>query len=431
MTERSTEAVLDPLRHASWRFGVLVAVLVVYTFLFLFAWSLQLQHGLVVTGLGDWGPGGGIPWGFYIGTFIWWIGIAHGGIAVSAAVRVFKVDDFEPIARIAEVLTIIALSMAAANIIFDLGRPDRLFNTIEMLPSTIYHSPLAWDITVIALYFVLSITYLILTLRSELHAIRDRLPTYLQPLYSLFLLGYRPEEDEKMERMAWWLAIAILGLVPLLSGGVVPWLFGLIGSQPGWFGAAAGPSMLIESLASALAMVTIVAATFRYVYDWEFIDRDVFRGLAKVLGFLALAVLWFFLQEVLPGAYAPPTESATMTQALLKMPMFWLSVIGINIGMLYLFLGLIRPRLFKLPLVVLAAASITLSIWMKKVSFVVEGLLHPSYPPLTNLYPEGVYAPSPIELTITLGSIILAILLFAVATKVIPMVEIDTEEVES
>jgi molybdopterin-containing oxidoreductase family membrane subunit len=430
MTEASMEEVLAPLRNTTWKFGVLVSVLVVYTGLFLYAWYLQLQHGLVVTGLGDWGPGGGIPWGLYIGTFVWWVGIAHGGIAVSAAVRVFKVERFDAIARIAEVLTVIALMMAAANIVFDLGRPDRLFNTLEMLPSTLYHSPLAWDITVITLYLVLSVTYLLLSLRAELYALRDRLPGYLQPLYSFVLLGYRPAEDEKVDRMLWWLAIAVLGLVPLLSGGVVPWLFGLVGAQPGWFGAAAGPTMLMESLASAVAMVFIVAAVFRYAYDWTFIDEDVFRGLAKVLGFLALAVMWFLLQEVLPGLYAAPTQSQEVTSALLEMPLYWVAIVGINVGMLYLFLGIIRPRFFYLPAAVVASVLITGGIWTKKVLFVVEGLLHPTFPPLTNLYPSGWYVPSLIEVTIAGGSLVIAALLFAMATKLIPMVEIDAEEVE-
>ncbi len=431
MSSVSTDRVLAPLRNTTWKFGVVVAVLLVYTGVLLFAWFLQLQNGLVATGLGDWGAGGGVPWGLYIGTFVWWVGIAHGGIAVSAAVRVFKVEQFEPIARIAEVLTIIALMMAAANIVFDLGRPDRVFNTIAQLPSTLYHSPLAWDVTVITLYLVLSLTYLILTLRRELYAVGSRLPRYLQPLYRFVLLGYRPAEDEKIERMAWWLAVAILGLVPLLSGGVVPWLFGLIGAQPGWFGAATGPAMLIESLTSAIAIVIIVAATFRYAYDWEFIDEEVFRGLAKVLGFLSLAVLWFLLQSVLVGSYAAPTHVEQVTQTLLGMPLFWAAFVMINVGMLYIFLGLLRPRFFGVPGVVGASVLITLAIWTKKVMFVVEGLLHPTFPPLTNLYPTGWYVPTLVEFTIAGGTIVLAALLFAIATKLIPMVEIDTTEGEA
>lgn len=425
------DRVLKPLQTTTWRFFVVLVVLGLGLLLFLEAWVTQLRSGLIVTGLGDWGSGGGVPWGMYIGTFVWWVGIAHGGIAVSAAVRVFKVDQFKPIARIGEIVTLVALPMAAANIVFDLGRPDRLFNTMEMWPLTMYHSPLAWDVAVVTLYLVLSMTYLTLTLRAELYALRGKVPRYLRPIYFALLLGYRSSEDEKTEQMAYWLAIAILALVPLLSGGVVPWLFSLLASQPGWYGASTGPAMLFESLTSAIAVVVVVAAAFRYAYDWEFIDSEVFRGLSKVLAFLALAVLWFLLHDTLTGIYAAPVHEELLTNTALGLPLFWVALSGLGLGTVYLLATLVRPSLYRLPAFVAASIAISLSIWIKKLLFVVEGLLHPTNPPLSQLYPGGSYTPTLVEWVVASGTIFLAALLIVLATKVIPMIELDAEEVET
>lgn len=426
------DRVLYPLENTSRRFYVVLALFVLATGLFLAAWAYQLRMGVwAVTGIGDWGISGGVPWGLYIGAFVWWVGLAHGGIAISAAVRVIDIDRFAPIARISEILTVLALGMAAMSIVLSMGRPDRVFNTIIWWPATVHHSPLAWDIAVITLYLVLSLTYLGLSLRAEIAALRDRLPARFSLLYSVLTIGYSQSEDEKVEQVLWWLAVAILALVPLLSGGVVPWLFSLIAAQPGWFGAAAGAAMLTESLTSALAGVIIITAIFRWTYDWDdIIDDRIFRDLAIVLAFLALATIWFTMHDILTGAYSAPLNIGALTTAMLQLPFFWLAVAGLVFSVIALFVMIGWPeRFFSIPALVIVSAILSITILNKKVMFVVEGLMFPTVPPLTNLYPQGTYSPTIVEWWLFIGTIVLVGLGFLLATKVIPMVELDPEEV--
>lgn len=426
-----TQRVLAPLQTTTRRYYVLLAILLFGGFVFFIAWVTQLREGMWVTGLSDWGTPAGVPWGLYIGSFIWWIGIAHGGIFVSAAVRVFKVDRFKPIARIGEVLTLVALPMAAANIVFDLGRPDRVFNTIQQWPLTVHHSPLAWDVTVVSLYFVLSITYLVFSLRDEIYALRSRLPGYAQPIYSVILLGYTPGESEKVEQMTWWLAVAILAIVPLLSGGVVPWLFGLIGFLPGWYGAGTGPAMLTESLTTAVALVIVAAAAFRFAYGWDdMIDDDIFKGLNLALVFLTIATLFFLLHDVLTGIYLAPAHISVVTETLVAMPLFWAAAAVIAIAHVYLLSQALGWIEFTFPGTVLASIGVALAILVKKVLFVVEGLMYPSVPPVANLYETGQYVPSLVELAIMIGSLVVAALLFVIIAKIIPMVELPEHSLE-
>ncbi|WP_254863043.1 NrfD/PsrC family molybdoenzyme membrane anchor subunit [Halovivax gelatinilyticus] len=421
------ERVLRPLHNTTKGHFALLVVFGLAALWLLVAWVYQLRGGMMtVTNLGDWGTAGGVPWGLYIGAFVWWIGIAHGGIAISAAVTVFKIERFRPIARIAEVLTVFALGMAAANIVFSLGRPDRIFNTIVQWPLTVYHSPLAWDIAVITLYLVLSLTYITLSLRDEIYALRPRLPWWLGPIYSVILLGYRPAESEKVEQITWWLAVAILALVPLLSGGVVPWLFGLIAAQPGWFGAAAGPSMLVESLTSAMAFVIIVVAAFRYAYGWEdMIEEAILVDLSKVLALLVLATIWFVIHDVLTGLYLAPAHIDVITETMLTLPFFWLAIGGLLVSFTYLAATVLRPDWFSIPVLVVVSGVVAISILNKKVMFIVEGLMHPSVPPLTNLYPAGEYFPNWVEWSLVLGSIVLVGLGFVIVSKIIPMIELE------
>ena len=431
--EIDPERVLKPLKTTSKQYYILLGLFTLALLLFLEAWVHQITYGVgAVTGIGDWGISGGVPWGLYIGGFVWWIGVAHGGIAISAAVRVINLDKYRPIARIAEVLTVLALGMAALNIVLSMGRPDRIFNTIVQWPFTVHHSPLAWDIAVISLYLVLTLTYMTLSLRSEISALRHRLPTWLAPLYALITLGYNPDEDEKIEQILWWLAVAILALVPLLSGGVVPWLFSLIAAQPGWYGAAAGAAMLTESITSALALVLIMTIVFRYAYGWhDMIEDGILRDLTIVLAFLALATIWFTMHDVLTGYYIAPVNIGALTAGMLELRFFWLAIGGLVLSVVLLFGMIGWPEwFFKTPLLVGVSALLAITILNKKVMFVVEGLMYPTQPPLTNLYPTGVYSPTLVEWILFLGTIMLAGFGFLVISKVIPMIELEKEERE-
>lgn len=431
--EIDPDRILAPIEQTTRRFWILLALLIVGLLFMLESWSHQLEHGIfAVTGLGDWGIGGEVPWGLYIGGFVWWVGLAHGGIAISAAVRVLNIDRYRVIARIAEVLTILALAMAAFNVVLDLGRPDRIFNTILQWPMTVHHSPLAWDIAVLSLYLVLSLTYLTLSLRGEIYALRDRLPRYFSPVYAFITFGYRPAEDAKVSQILWWQAVAILALVPLLSGGVVPWLFSLIGAQPGWYGAAAGAAMLTESLTSAVAGVLIVAVVFRYAYGWHDIIEDrIFRDLAIILAFLSLGTLWFTLHDVLTGVYMAPVNIAAMTDGMLGLHFFWIAIVGLVGSVIVLFAMIAWPdRFFNIAALGIVSGVLAITILNKKVMFVVEGLMHPTQPPLTNLYADGWYTPTLSEWVLFSGTILIVAIGFLVLTKVIPMIEVDSIEVE-
>lgn len=429
--EIDPEEVLHPLNTVSKKYYLILGVFTLGLLLFLEAWVHQITYGVAaVTGIGDWGISGKVPWGLYIGGFVWWVGVAHGGIAISAAVRVIKLDRYRPIARIAEVLTVIALGMAALNIVLSMGRPDRIFNTIVVWPFTVHHSPLAWDIAVISLYLVLTLTYMTLSLRSEIDALRHRLPKWFSPIYALITLGYKPEEDEKIDQILWWLALAILALVPLLSGGVVPWLFSLIAAQPSWYGAAAGAAMLTESITSALSIVVIVTVTFRYAYGWhEFIEDKILRDLVIALAFLALGTIWFTMHDVLTGYYIAPVNIGALTAGMLKLSFFWIAIGGLVLSVVLLFAMIGWPdRFFKSPLLVAVSAMLAITILNKKVMFVVEGLMYPSRPPMTNLYPTGVYSPTLVEWILFIGTILLAAYGFLIISKVIPMIELEKEE---
>ncbi len=425
MRSQVEEPALRPLIHTSKTFYLIAAALAAIVVWFLFAYWVQLRTGLVVTGLRDWGmPLMGAPWGLYIGNFIWFVGIAHGGIAISATARLLKLEQLRPIARMAEVLTVITLLIAGLNIIIDMGRPDRIFNIITHYGSRVFESPLVWDFTVIMLYFILSTTYLYLTMREDLASLQQRFPRRWQWLYRPMLVGYTPEEKPKVEQIAWWLAICVLTLMVLLSGGVVPWLFGLMGSQAGWFGSGLGPYFLAAALTSAIAGVIIIAAILRRAYGWEqYIKPRVFRQLGILLAVFISFYLWFMLHEQLTMRFAGPTAELSISNALITgrfAPIFWtMVVVGFLIPLAYLFIQAASAKAFRLGGIVTASILIVIALWVKRILIVVPSLLYPRLP-----YPPGSYSPTWVEWSIVAGTLAVAGLLYMLFIKLFPVMEL-------
>ncbi len=430
-TEVSRADLLRPLHTTTKQYWLLFVAALVVTLVFVYAYSLQLRHGLIVTGLADWGSGGGVTWGIYVGGFVWWVGIAHGGIILSAAVRLFKMERYTPVARLAELLTIGALSMAGLFIVIHLGRPDRVVTSIiAAYPETVHTSPLVWDVTVITLYFVLTGTYLLLTLRHDIHQLRGQLPDRLDPVYTLLTVGYTESEDRVSQRLVWWLALGIIILAPLLlHGGVIPWLFALLPSMPGWYGAVQGPQFLTIALTSAIGSVLVLALAFRKAYGWEhIITDDVFRGLGLWLGLFAMLFLWLQLQQVITGVFAAPIDVDQATAAKLNDPIYWVAIFGVILALAYLAAQALQPHVFSLYGTVAAGILVVTATLIEKTFFVVEGLMYPSF----GLYASvpGEYTPSWVELSAVAGSLAMVVIFFLIVAKVIPVVELHAIEGE-
>lgn len=424
-----TETILRPIHgRPTRRFWIVLALALAGLLWYAQAYVFQLQNGMVVLGIGDWGSAGGIPWGLYVGSFIWWVGIAHGGIIISAAVRLFRLQTYKPVARLAELLTLIALSVAAFYIVVHLGRPDRVVSSIlPNWPQRVQTSPLAWDVTVITLYFVLTATYLFLTIRADIYSLKGRLPRLFAPVYALLLIGYRPEEKKKVEGMAWWLALAVIILAPFfLHGGVIPWLFALLPGQPGWFGAAQGPQFLTIALSSALGSVLVMAYIFRKVYGWEeLLDDNVFRGLSRWLALFAMLFLWLQLQKIITGVSIAPDAINQSTSATVEEPLYWLAIIMVGAALAWYGLQMLFPGLFTVERTVAAAILPVMATLIEKFLFVVEGLMHPVFSLYSGV--PGFYNPSWIELSSLVGAFSLVVLFFLVVSKIIPVIEVEVE----
>jgi len=416
VTDRQ-EKIMRPLLHTSREFWPFIVALTLITVVFIYAYMIQLTKGLGVTGLND-----TAIWGVYIVNFIYFIGLSHAGIAISAAVRIMKLYRYAPIARMAEVLTLASLMMAGLSIVIDLGRPDRSFLLVTKFAARIGSSPLLWDITAVATYLILSTTYLYLPMREDLRVCRDRMTGWRKKMYEITLPGYGEDEAPVIRRLAWWMAVTILPVMVMVHT-TVSWIFSLLSNRPLWFGAAAGPYFIAAAVASGIASVVVIAAVLRKLFHWEdILTPEIFRGLGNFLSIMTLIYLYMMLVEQVTARFAGPAGEFFVSEAWLFgefATIFWsITTIGLVLPCVYLLIQAFRPGKINITMTAFVSLAIVIAMWFKRFIIIVPTLTVGGSPLLA-------YTPSWVEIAILAGSFSALALIYTILLKLIPVIEME------
>ncbi|MDH3498533.1 MAG: polysulfide reductase NrfD [Acidimicrobiia bacterium] len=419
------DTTLGPTRRTSARYYTLVGFLIAVLAWGIYAYYLQVRDGLVVTGMSD-----RISWGLYITMFVFFIGISHAGTLISAILRVSNATWRTPITRMAEFITVVALSTGALFVIVDLGRPDRL---IHVLIYGRWQSPIVWDVTAVATYLAASLIYLYLPMIPDLALFRDRMSSSTSALkrglYRALSLDWADTQQQKaaLHRAIGVMMILIIPIAVSVHT-VVSWIFAMT-LREAWNSTIFGFFFVAGAIYSGIATLIIVMAILRKAYHLEeYITRKHFQYLGYLLAAMAAVMIYANISEYVTTGFKLEEGGEFLFRQLFVAefaPYFWF----------YLIAGLLLPPMFMLikPLrtvgaIVVAAIFVDLGMWVERYFIVVTGLRAPllSYEPAS-------YAPTWIEWSITAGGFALFALLITVFVKFFPIMAVweMTEERKS
>ena len=99
------------------------------------------------------------PWGIWIGfDILCGVGLAAGGFTLVAVVHIFNIEKYHPILRPSILTAFLGYLLVVFALLFDLGRPDRLWHPLVMWNPHSVMLEVAWCVTlyttVLALEFV-------------------------------------------------------------------------------------------------------------------------------------------------------------------------------------------------------------------------------------------------------------------------------------
>ncbi len=414
--ERLEQTALAPVVNTSRWYYLWVAFLLAVLAWGLYAYSVQLRDGLIVTGMRD-----RISWGLYITTFVFFIGISHAGTLISAILRVTQAGWRTPVTRMAEFITAVSLACGAMFVIIDLGRPDRLLNVII---HGRWQSPIVWDVVAITTYLTASLMYLFLPMIPDLALFRDRLPGKVPRwklwIYRIFSVGWVGNNSQRRS-MASAIALMMLLIIPIAVSvhTVVSWIFAMTLREP-WNSTIFGAFFVAGAIFSGIAVLIILMAVLRKVYHLEeYITEKHFKYLGFLMTAMAMIMIYGNLSEFITVGYKLEGEGEFHFEQLFLgqfAGFYWYYFIG---GLIVPCLLTLLPWTRNIRGVVLAAVLVTVAMWIERYFIVVAGLRVPLMP-----YEPASYTPTWVEWSVMAGGFALFALLITIFVKVFPILSV-------
>lgn len=339
-----------------------------------FVWGLG-----AVTALSD-----RFPWGLWIGfDVLCGVALAAGGFVIAGAVYVFNLQKYHPVVRPAVLTAFLGYLLVVAALLFDLGRPYRIWHPIIYWQHHSVMFEVAWCVTLYT---------------------------------SVLALEFSPLVLERF-RLTWALRIVKAVTVPLVIAGVVlstlhqsslGSLYLIVPEKlyPLWYSPLLPVFFFVSAIAAGLAMVIVESNISSRAFKRS-LESDILADLGKGAAWvLALYAVLKFGDLLARGAW-PLLLVANAQSAL-----FWIEM---NLGVV-LPAGLLATRrvredpsrLFR------AACLVVGGVVLNRLNVSLVGML---------FYTGPVYVPSWMEIVVTLTLISLGVVAFGLAAKYLPVFE--------
>ncbi|MDA0988370.1 MAG: polysulfide reductase NrfD [Chloroflexi bacterium] len=389
----------------------------------------MFNQGLGVTGLNR--P---VMWGFFITNFVFWIGISHAGVMLSAILRLVQAEWRRPATRAAEVLTVFSLMTAMMMPLIHAGRPWRVMYWVfpydfarGVYPNV--RSALVWDPAAVFTYLTSSILFVFIALVPDIAVLRDRTTGWRHVMYSVLSLGWRGSVRQwKLQLIAGILLSAIILPIFVSVHSIVSWDFGTAMSVEGWHSTVFAPYFVIGAVHSGVSAVVTVMIALRWVFKWEnYIRMEHLDALAKLLIVVATGWFYFFILEFIFGLYSlEGPEVALREMQVFQMP--WTALFITFLLCAYFIpvpMWLIPKVRRSIPLMIFTTILVNIGMWLERFIIIVPGLARKQVFTFT----WGGYTPSAVEIVIVIATFALVSMLVLLFAKVFPLIPIgDAKE---
>ncbi len=384
------------------------------------AWAYQLRTGMGVAGINL--P---VMWGFYIISFVFWVGLSHSGTMVSAILRLVKANWRRPILRGAEAMTVFTILVAANFPLIHLGRAWKLLyfiplpNQRGLWPN--FRSPLLWDIMAINTYIIGSSLFLYLGMLPDLAILRDRSTGWRKKVYGVLAMGWRGTDHEwrVFARASTMMAVLIIP-VAVSVHSIVSWDFAMT-LVPGWHSTIFAPYFVIGAIYSGVAAVITLMVIIRRAFHLEAYLRPLhFDNMGKIL--LVVSLLWsyFYFAEVLTIWYGhKPIEWEVFRYTIEK---YWYLIGLMVFGNSFITIPALCFKKVRrsIPTMLVLSLFVNVGMFIERFLIIVPVLSHRNVP-----FVWGHYIPTWVEVSIMAAAFAGFALLYTLFAKFFPIVSLN------
>ena len=366
-----------------WRYHLWMMILTIVSLLGVYAYSQQLVHGLVTTGMTD-----QVSWGLYIANFTYLVGLAAAAAMLVIPVYVYRNMHLSDVVIFGELLAVAVIVMCLLFVMVDLGRPDRFMHLFWRFNFPM--SMLTWDVVALNGYLLLNL----------------HICGYL--LYCAYC-------DRKPSK-AFYVPFVFIAIVWAISiHTVTAFLYVGLGGRPFWNSAIIAPRFLASAFAAGPAFIILTLQIVRH-YMHHNVSNDALLTLRRIVQVAMIINLFLLGCEVFTEFYTDSAHLASSQYLYLGLhgrtglvPWIWAAIAMNVVATVLLLLPASRAMRFLNVTCVLAIVGI----WIEKGM----GLIVPAFVP-TPLGEIVEYMPTPREVLVCLGIWAFGLLLYTIFVRI-------------
>ncbi len=350
----------------------------------LWAWGQQFVEGLTVTGMTQ-----DVTWGIYIAQFTFLVGVAASAVMVVLPYYLHNYKAFGRMVILGEGLAVAAVLMCMLFIFVDMGQPTRVTNVI--LHPTL-NSMMFWDMVALSGYLLLNLVIGAVTFDAERK--EGPPPGWIKPIIILSI--------------PW--AVSIHTVTAFLYSGLEARSF--------WMTAILAPRFLASAFASGPSLLILLALIMRKFTKFDPGDQAI-RQLALIVTYAMTVNVFFVGVEMFTALYSDMPHHVHAFEYLFVglhghdalVP--WMRT-GAALTVISVTLLLIPKIRNNLSLLAPICVGVIAAIWIEKgVGMVVAGFVPNPLGRITD------YAPTGVEIGVTLGVYALGFMVLTMIYKIV------------
>jgi Ni/Fe-hydrogenase subunit HybB-like protein len=302
--------------------------------------------GLGITNLTDL-----VPWGLWITIDLSSIALGAGAFSLCAAVYLFGLKRYQPIARTATFVGLIGYTMATLALMLDIGKPERFWH------SMVYwniHS-LLWEVTMCVILYLTVLVFEAMPIFANLEWLRKRFPWIASKM-------------EHIHHYAPILAIVGLGLSSLHQSSLGA-TYGVIKARPFWFKPEMSVLFMLSAIVGGISLTLFASMLASRLTSKAKVNDALIERVAQFVGYLLIGYLYFRAWDALSVTYAYDPGRSEGLHLITRGPLafnFW--IVEMLLGMIVpMFLLLYKPtrtnRFWRMIALFLVAAGVVAFRW--------------------------------------------------------------------
>ncbi len=364
-----------------------LAILLAFILVGVSGYSQQLTHGHIVSNMRD--P---VPWGMFIGTYAFLVGVAAAAMALAVPGYVYHWKPIKEIVVLGEIIAICAVVMCILFVMADLGRPERFWHLLPIIGTpNLPSSMIGMNVMILNGYLILNVVIV----------------TYF--LYCAFV--GRPYNKFI------FMSLMLLSIPAAISiHTTTAFIFNVLPARPYWNSAILVPRFIASALCAGPALMVLAFQVLRKTANINIRD-EALQKIAEMISIVLFVNLLLFFAEVI-------TEFRSATAHTVHMQYYFRGIGGhVSLvswawtGALFnvvAFFLLLTPHLRQNTVLMnIGCALVFVGVFIEKGI----GLVLPGFTPGT-LGEVYEYVPSIPEVMIGIGIAAVGILLFTVLSRV-------------